>query len=507
MTLVYLMSIPVSLSQDVELLVKVNKNKVEIGKYLSVRIIYTGNNLPESSNIKSWYKNFYIEARDTETEKLANGSIRHIEFLRLYPRVVGDMVLHSIAQGGAISQPIKIKVKAAIRNGVNADPHWLALPKTIWQGQTIKISLSQNLLAASNQVFVDKFILPGFTVIGPEQLTVSESTVSENTVSESTVSEQISSKQPKSPNKSPIVELNWLITANNYGTFDLQLPAIIQRGRGRWNFYLPAKSIRVKPLPSYLPSTIAVGKLSLQTGIIYQQETPFWFIELHNQGQLAEEVYGIRSQLAKLTGVDSELIQLVKTQASSKMDLTFVQRYQLPIPQWSWGFNHGPKLVISYFDVDKGQLQSVSKQLPTIWHIPKKWQIIFFSLLAFMVLVCLWLVFRFISQIKAWLAYRALLSHSDDANKLRKLLLAQGNYLSLEAWAIANTLSKRPNPAKYIAGQLNSLCYARETAISVKSIQVLLIELHSFTFWLKITENKQSNQISVVAQPVGRATG
>ena len=453
-----------------------DKPQVEMGKFLSVRIVYIGDSLPENSYLGKWFEDFFIDRRETESENLANGLIQYTEYLRLYPRSTGNKVLGSIALGGAFARPVSIKVMPAIRAGIDAAPHWQSLPESIWQGETIKVSIVQNLLHPSNQIVAEKVLFPGFYVQGPEKEIVLHNNIKK-------------------------VQLNWLITANNHGIFQLDAPAIVQRGRGRWRFYLPRAVLKVKPLPGYIPATIPVGKLSIQTGILYKDNKPFWWVELHNEGQLPEEVYGIRSQLSELLNLPVESVKQLsveqfKAQENSDYPTGFMHRYQIAVPEWTWGFSAGAEIVVPYFNVHKGQIRTVAKKIPAVWHISKSWRTVFLIAFVFILLVILKLIVKGLKNIMAWRRYRSLLSQTSQAHKLRKMLLTQGDFLTLEAWSTASAQADNDKKIKNIARKLNALCYERcylksyansnanHNPISVNEIRQQILEIHTFRYWL-----------------------
>ena len=460
-----------------ELWILADKNQLEMGKYLSVRLVYIGNDIPDTSHLETWYEDFFVDRGETEAEDLPGGLIQYTERMRLYPRSAGSKMLHSIALGGAFSQPVGIEVKPVIRDGIDGTPQWQSLPESIWQGETIKVTVVQNLLHPSNEIVMENVSFPGFYV---------------QKIGQEIVQEQIIENNKKT------VHLNWLITAQSYGIFQLELPAIVQRGRGRWRFYLPRAVIRVKPLASYIPPTIPVGKLSIHTGLTYEEDKPFWFVELHNEGQLPEEVYGIRTQLAELTGQPVEAVKQLtdketssedSTGAGSDSPLDFVHRYQIPVPEWTWGISAGPEIMVPYFDVHKGHVITVSKRLPAVWYISKTGRYLLFIMLAFILVVILNMSFKRLKNILAWRRYRDLLRQVNQAHELRKILLAQGNFLTLEAWSafeisLDTSRMGQGNMTKHIARQLNALCYARTTQISVDEVKHQVIDLHTFRYWL-----------------------
>ena len=441
---------------DPKVRVVVNAPQVEMGKYLSVRIEYIGDSVPETSNLQQWYEDFFVDRRAQEAEKLPNGWFKYTEYLRLYPRKMGNRVLHAIALGGAIAQPVKISVMPAVRDGIDGTPHWQSLPDRIWQGQTITVSIIQNLLHPANQIVMEDGKFPGFYVEQLDHKTVQQGT-----------------------NK--IVQLHWLFTAQTSGLVQLEAPAIEQRGRGRWRFYLPRTKIKVKPLPSYMPPTVPVGKLSIRTGVIELDKKTFWIVEIQNMGQLPDEIYGIRTQLSELTGSPKESVKVSVNRADSHSSMNFVHRYSIPVADWRLGFTDGPEIFVQYFDVDEGRIKIVTDRLPGIWSVPRVWHKALLFMPGLILISALVASIKGIKNILAWRRYQLLLKQTNNPHELRRLLLAQGNYCSLDTWSSV----KDSHIAKQIVRQLNTLCFARSCHFSLDEIKYQVVNFHTYRRWSK----------------------
>jgi len=444
-----------------EVKIVLNQSEVEMGKFILARIKYSGDNVPPLSNIQQWYDDFFVDRRDEGAEKFPDGLIQYTETMRLFPRKTGDKILASIALGGAIAKAVKLKVKSAVRGGINGTPHWQSLPKVIWQGQTIQVSIVQRLLRSSNEVVVEDAQFPGFYVEKLDQKISTQNNVKS-------------------------VQLHWLFTAEVSGLMQLEPPAIEQRGRGRWRFYLPRVTIKVKPLPSYIPPTVPVGKLSIRTGVVYENDKPLWTIELQNEGQLPDEIYGMRRQLSELNNVSMESVEVSSIQPESLSPLTFIHQYRIPVPDWSWGFTDGPEVVVPYFDINEGQIKTLSERLPSVWYFTREWRYVLFFVLGLLSMIVLMAGIRMINNILAWQHYRHLLQQTTTPHELRRLLLAQGQFCTLDSWSAL----KHKGIAKQVACQLNSLCYSRSSDISLAKIKQLAINLHTFRYWSRIKKEE-----------------
>ena len=266
-----------SVANAASLRIEAADTEVEMGKYLTLQIVYEGESAVGSADLRQWIDDFHIDVRDTTTENLLSGAIRTTQQLRLYPRAVGDTVLERIALGGAVAGPLRVTVAPTVRNGIDGTPRRIPLPDQVWQGQTFEIGVDAALMHPSNQIALDDAVLPGFD---PQPLP----------------------RQTDSRNGVDVVRLRWRVTALQPGRHRLELPPIEQRGRGRWRFFLRAPEVRIVPLPSYLPPSVPVGKVTLESALLDDGARHFWEVIVRNRGRLPDASYGLRAALAGAAG-------------------------------------------------------------------------------------------------------------------------------------------------------------------------------------------------------------
>jgi|GEM_PF-901318 len=431
----------------------VDKSHVEMGKYILLHLQYQGETIPQLSNPAVWYDDFFVDRRSEDAEKLSDGLIKYTETIRLYPRHTGEIILHAIALGGAVSRPLTLHVSPAVRHNIDGTPHWLPVVQDIWQGQTIIVTIEQRLFNSSNQLLPEDGVFPGFAV------------------------------QPLVPVKRQekdvtIVTLSWQLTAQTPGILQLEAPAIEQRGRGRWRFYLPRISIRVKPLPAYIPPAVPVGQLQMNTALIWIKDIPVWQVDFTNRGQLPDEIYSIRQQLASAAELTPDDVQQHIIHPEDKQNIS--QRYSIAAPQWIWGLGDGKTIHIDYFDVTAGQIKTVQGFLPAFWNVPQSWRYLLYGILLIILSGLIFVVLKFLQWLLAWQHYRQAIQQMYNAHQLRRLLLTQGRFATLEKWQSTRT--------QYVSAelvrQLNSLCFAQQQSLELAAIKKNMVKLHSFIYWL-----------------------
>lgn len=407
--------------------------EVEMGKYLNLQIVYEGESAVGSADLRQWADDFHIDVRDSETENLLSGAIRTTQQLRLYPRAVGEAVLERIALGGAVAGPLRVIVVPAVRNGIDGTPRWIELPDQVWQGQTFEIAVEAALLHPSNQIALDDAVLPGFDA-------------------------QPLPRQTDSRDGVEVVRLRWLVTALEPGRHGLELPPIEQRGRGRWRFFLRAPEIRVLPLPSYLPPSVPVGKVTLESALLEDGTRQFWQVLVRNRGRLPDASYGLRAALTGAAGIDPERIENSDVETDPVTGIA-LQRYRAPLPDWSFGWGAGPALRLRYFDTAAGRLAEIQTRLPPAWRLPTYAT---FTLVVIAVLLLAasvaWLV-RTTRRCLARRRFRQQLAQAPDAHALRRLLITSTGHPALTDWAAA----QRDPAAAEAAASINKACFSAAT--------------------------------------------
>jgi hypothetical protein len=93
---------------------------------------------------------------------------------------------------------------------------------------------------------------------------------------------------------------------------------------------------------------------------------------------LPQEVFGLRSSLAKAANKTVDEIEVSSPTINKNLSLT-TQIYQVKIPSFSLGIDK--VLTLTYFDVKEGRLRSISHTLPTVLAIPNWLKFVLFILI------------------------------------------------------------------------------------------------------------------------------
>ena len=448
-----LLLLPATLT-GAKLSIEVDDDRVEIGKYLNARIVYEGESIPGRANLNKWVDDFHIEHGFIESQNQPNNQIQTIEKLRLYPRQQGEYTLHSIALGGAIAKPVKIQVMDSIRNGINATPKWSDLPATIWQGESITTCINIKMFDSGNTFKVDDADLPGFSIIiYPSKIQTVEGIKH--------------------------FQQCWKITALNNGIYKISMPAIHQRGRGRWKYYLPHQTLEVLPLPAYIPPAVPIGKPVIKTKLSLENQTPYWQVIATIENNINSEIHGLRAALASIANrsVDDVSFESIPLDNGLKQQ----QVFKVALPNWLRGYGKGPELTVRYFDVEKGILSQEKNNLPAAWRVPNWFKTMLIMTLGIVFLYVAQKIFQWIRKFICRLKFKNMILHAEDSHHLRHLLLNENSFnerssnsscKSLQQWAE----NCGHDMAYDIANRLNEACFSSIDSCRLQEIKASLVK-------------------------------
>lgn len=390
--------------------------EVELGRSLRVLINYVGPRDPGDVDLQAWEHGFHVDRAARDVEEVASGEVHVTETLRLSPRLSGAQPLASLALGGAVSRPVSITVRPAVRNGIDARPTTLAHPDTVWAGQALTIGARITLFDVRNEVVAEPFDTPGFRL------------------------QRVETKRVTTDTGRTEVELRWHVVAARAGVFTVQLPRIDQRGHGRWRFFLPRHAIEVKPLPAYLPPTVPVGPLEFKVGFGAAGDQLQWVVRVDSPGILPTSIHGLARQLAAHAGTT---VDNVRSENGA---------YRVALPDTLLGWGRGLQVTVPVFDPAVGQLREQVFHLPRWWQLSPGLKIVVGMAGFFFVLTLLMWVLDRLRALRLRQQFRQRLQQTRDAHELRRVLLNHADVKTLDAWA--NTRSEQA-----LALQLNRACF------------------------------------------------
>ncbi len=434
--------------------VGLNKNKVETGKYILATISYRGDSNPGELNLSEWRESFHVENQQVELTELVDGQIQSDTSVRLYPRFQGQLTLSSLAYGGAISASQQLTILPSIRNNIDSSPVLHSVQQNYWTDQAIMITVDIALHEKSNEIVVNDFVNDLFVVrtLKPERMI-----------------------NPSAD----VIRLQWMLLTPDKGVYQLELPSIQQRGRGRFRYYLPAVTLNIRPLPAYLPVTIPVGNIRVQSDVIKEDNKPAsWLVVIDNSGRLPDHIEGLQTFLDKLKIAGQDVI--IENKADKHSDKVS-RRLLIKIPEWH--LTQDNELELEYFDTTSGRLQVLKHSLPAVWRIPGYAWITIICFLLTVIIYTAYRVYKLALKIRQWRRFRSTIDQSTSANQLRKLMLQTNTSKNLTEF----TGGQQDELLKKIVVDLNEICFNYQSKEGLEQVREKCLSYFTYKKWLKVS--------------------
>ncbi len=282
------------------------------------------------------------------------------------------------------------------------------------------------------------------------------------------------------------------------GQQKINLPPLIVRrdGTTTHRFYPPPFELTVKALPLYLPATVPVGKLSLES----DKSLQFSFTYRLTNTELI--LAGHHMPFSSLPDIGYQFISTDSLQTypaaqeeiySNKLTgLTRSIQYTLPLKPISQGLHTLKPVRLLSFDPDRGTLQTNEYNLPTLFSLNIWASITLILLFSLFCLIVLYRLYRYLSyHIKRYRYYKLALRHlttAKDRQSIRSALQliaeAEGDngnhtpqqWLKLYASKSEETKLKEPlNQLFYLSSdKQNILTLTQDLIQTIKNKHILI---------------------------------
>ena len=292
---------------------------------------------------------------DTSDERWPNQSVQILKF-KLYPRYTGKIIIPHLNVNDLQTKKREVEISL----GETGEP---------------KISSSTNMPYVRQQFILNISIKSDDST---SRLSIREDFKINGFESTSLPFSRIKEKNGKYTNK-----IGWALTALKSGEQKIELPPIEYSVSGvlRKQFYLPQNVVNIKPLPSYVPPTLPIGKISLESQppyawLIQTNTLAYWKINIRGE---VNNAYRLPAILRKIrTNSDFQFLPVNSKHLSeiSNNNLLSVTNHTIPFKALSSGFLKLPNLTIQYFDPDKGEIKDITYESSRIFVLGLFWQII-----------------------------------------------------------------------------------------------------------------------------------
>jgi hypothetical protein len=340
--------------------VQLKKSSGELGRPVYLKII--GEELKtDLSNLSlhSLNKQFILDTKDLDTEIIgqndgngkqsSNGQNRRQTLsLKLYPRQTGELLIPSFSIDKHSSTEKTIIIQDATTDGEKISVDWKLTSPEVWQREQIIVSLTLTTPEEYAIIKLAKQSVDGFEIT---PLPVNREWIEDGQGGRSKIT------------------AGWSLLPLKSGNLEIDLPAIEYHLSGviRRVFYLPKIKLAIRPLASYLPPTIPVGKVKIETsitpvGMLNTNDLAYWNISIESKSLTP---YWLPPVLRQIKSNDNILFFPATSKRSMHPDSRGVHGrvdHTIPFKPLSNGLTNLPGLKIQYFDPVTGRLESVEHE-------------------------------------------------------------------------------------------------------------------------------------------------
>jgi hypothetical protein len=351
---------PLSVLARPSLEVQLKKSSGELGRPVYLKII--GEELKtdlSKLSLHSLNEQFVLDSKDLDTEIVvktyANGKQKNNALLRrqtlslkLYPRHTGELLIPSFSIDKHSSTEKTIKIQHAATDGELISMDWNLTSSEVWQREQIIVSLT---LTTPEEFAIIKLAKQSVDGIEITPLPVNREWIEDEQGGRSKIT------------------AGWSLLPLKSGNLEIDLPAIEYHLSGviRRTFYLPKIKLKIRPLATYLPPTIPVGKVNIKSsitpaGILNTNDLAYWNISIESKSLTP---YWLPPVLRQIKSNDNIFFFPATSKRSMHPDSSGVRgrvNHTIPFKPLSNGLTNLPSLKIQYFDPTTGKLESVVQQ-------------------------------------------------------------------------------------------------------------------------------------------------
>lgn len=179
------------------------------------------------------------------------------------------------------------------------------------------------------------------------------------------------------------LKIGWALTALQNGVQNLNLPAIeyTVSGVSRRKFFLPSINISTKALPLYLPPTIPISKISIESNttndaIFNSNSISYFYIKLVGNLNSSYKFPPILRQLKSNSQIKFFPAITTRTFKNTTNRLTSIVNHSIPFKPLKSGFIALPQIKLQYFDPSNGKITTLTHEMNNIYALSVFWKMV-----------------------------------------------------------------------------------------------------------------------------------
>ena len=411
-----LCGLPLSvLADEARLWLELEQTSVELGQPLhGVLHAHGTGRAPDSEQLQPLSREFAVQSGVMETAPADSESdVTHYRLdFTLYPRRSGTFTIPALVLADSRSEALTVEVSQALSQGEALRVTPAISTTRPWVREQVLVSLEVITPDPLASLEIEAPLLPGFEVLPL-----------------SSERERIDTAQGERTRLRSGLALFSLTPGSHVPS----LPLVNYRldGGTRKRFPLPALELEVRPLPPYVPPTLPVGAVSIESyleprGLLAPRQLGFWHIALRAE---AVPPHWLPPLQPLLGSTDDVRLLPPRRESSIAADSSGIHArfdYRVPFHPRSDGRVALPELALDYFDPQSGRLERAVHRPPRPLSLGMAARLL---LAALLLGVLLWSVPRLWRRgVALWRCHRerraalTALSHAEDTAAIRAAL-------------------------------------------------------------------------------------
>lgn len=341
--------------------VQLKKFSGELGRPVYLKIIGQGLKTDLSLlSLQSLNRQFVLDTKDLDTEVVVDNMAKNSDHgvqkstpvrrqtlsLKLYPRQAGELLISPFSIDKTSSKEHKLVIADASTRGEKISFDWRLSSSESWQREQIIISLVITTPEQYASIKLAKQSINGFeiTPLPVDRLW-----------------------EENSQGGKSVIRTGWSLLPLKAGTTTIDLPAIEYHLNGviRRVFYLPEIELKIRPLPSYLPPTIAVGKIIVESsvkpaGMLKTGELAYWNISIGSKSLTPYWLPAVLRQIKSSNNIQFFPATSKRSMQPDRKATNASVVHSIPFKPLKNGLTELPVISIQYFDPEAGRLESVT---------------------------------------------------------------------------------------------------------------------------------------------------
>lgn len=391
---------------------------------------------------------FAIDSRDLESEiiqqnkeiyeqpdskKGSDAITRQILRLKIYPRQTGKLLIPAFTLGKISSNEAILTIMDASNKGTKILLDSNLSSTKVWQREQILVSLTLSTAEEFATIKLGDLPVDGIEITA---LPIKRVWTENENSGRSTIT------------------AGWSLLPLQPGISEIELPPIEYHLNGvvRRVFYLPKIKLKIRPLPSYLPPTVPVGKVDINSsitseglvseGLLYTDDLAYWNISIESKSLTPYWLPPILRQIQSGDGIHFFPATSIRSMQPDNKGIHGRVNHTIPFKPLQNGFADIPSLKIQYFDPATGRLVTLVHQAekPFSAGIISRFLLVLF--LAMFILTLIWGLYRYLlTRIRYKKRYQQAILHIRQATTSQDVVAGLRLAGEAEGWPVNLSLT------------------------------------------------------------------